>query len=70
MSKQVAASFLRALASNRLLREEMAKLGKKHGYVFSPNHLEELQLEDLCGGEENGDDQLSDRGFGAIEVPA
>jgi hypothetical protein len=72
MSKEVAASFLCTLARSSQLREEVATLAKKYGYRFSPNDLAELGLEDLCGsrGDDDRDDQLSDRGFGAIEVPA
>jgi len=70
MSKEVAASFLRSIARSSQLREELAKLAKKHGYLFSPNDLAELGLEDLCCDDDDRDDKLSDRGFGAIEVPA
>jgi hypothetical protein len=69
MSKEVAAAFLRMLARNKQLREELAEVAGRHGFQFSPDDLTKLDLEGLGAEADDADDHLSDRGFGAIESP-
>jgi hypothetical protein len=69
MSKQVAAAFLRMVARNTQLREELAELAGRHGFSFSPDDLTKLDLENAWLDMDEPDDHLSERGFGPIEVP-
>jgi len=69
MSKDVAAAFMRMVARNGELRDEIARLAARHGFRFSPDDLAHLGLEDLFMDEDKEDNRLSERGFGAIESP-
>jgi hypothetical protein len=69
MSIEVAAAFVRMVARNNQLREELAELAGRHGFRFSPDDLTKLDLESLGPEDDDEDDRLSDRGFGAIEAP-
>ena len=69
MSKEVAAAFLRMVARNSQLREEIAALAGRHGFQFSPDDLTKPDLESLGPEDDDKNDRLSDRGFGPIDVP-
>jgi hypothetical protein len=69
MSKEVAAAFLRMVARNSQLREELAEVAGRHGFQFSPDDLTMLSLESIGAEEDKEDNRLSDRGFGPIEAP-
>ena len=70
MSKESAAAFMRMVARNGELREEIARLAARYGFRFSPDDLAGLEFDQLFAEEDEPDDRLSDRGFGAIEAPA
>ncbi len=70
MSKDVAAAFMRMVARNVKLRDEITQLAARHGFRFSPDDLASLELDQLLAEDYEPDDRLSDRGFGAIETPA
>ena len=69
MSIEVAAAFLRMVARNNQLRDELAELAGRHGFRFSPDDLTKLDLGSLGPEDDEVNDPLSDPGFGVIECP-
>ena len=80
MSRETVAAFLHEAAINPLLRQELATLAANHGFVFGPEELGELDLENWVAASlgapepsavpDIDEDEATDPGFGIIEVPA
>ena len=80
MSHEALAAFLRRLAVDRQLREELTLAAGKRGLLFTPDELGKVDFEQVCKAlddagrkssalvdDRNDDD--TDPGFGIIEVP-
>ena len=50
MSKEAVVAFLREVARDPNLQQELAKLAAKHGYDFTSDELNEADLAGITGG--------------------
>ena len=73
MSMEALAAFLRQLAIDEQLREELVAAASKRGLLFSPDELGKVDFELACTTLSDADDATkdddTDSGFGIIEVP-
>ena len=81
MSVETLAAFLHRVLHDAQLRSELSAVAERHGYLFSPDELRDLDIETLSEAfkraEANAmlqveleEDDSSDPGFGIIEIPA
>jgi hypothetical protein len=73
MSKEALAAFLRQLAIDQQLREELVAAASKRGLLFSPDELGKVDFEQACttlnDAVDATDDDDTAQGSGSIEVP-
>jgi hypothetical protein len=78
MSTGDVAAFMRRMAVDAQLRNEMTEVASTRGFVFTPDELARVDFEAACGRllepqkprEEISDLMETDPGFGIIEIPA
>ena len=78
MSTGDVAAFMRRMAIDSQLRNEMAAIANTRGFVFTPEELARVDFEAACGrllepqtpNAETSDLIETDPGFGIIEIPA
>jgi hypothetical protein len=78
MSTGDVAAFMRRMAIDAQLRNEMAAVANTRGFVFTPEELARVDFEAACGRllepQQPTDETLdlieTDPGFGIIEIPA
>ena len=78
MSTGDVAAFMRRIAIDAQLRDEMAAVATTRGFVFTPDELARVDFEAACGRllepkqpkDETSDLIETDPGFGIIEIPA
>ena len=78
MSTGDVAAFMRRMAIDAQLRNEMTAVASTRGFVFTPDELAEVDFDAACGrllepkkpGDQTTDLIETDPGFGIIEIPA
>ncbi|UCG88869.1 MAG: Nif11-like leader peptide family natural product precursor [Gemmatimonadota bacterium] len=81
MSLETVAAFLHRATHDAQLQKELAAVADRHGFLFSPEELGELDIEALTTAFRNAaadvalpyeteEDDPFDPGFGIIEIPA
>ena len=78
MSTGDVAAFMRRMAIDSQLRNEMAAVANTRGFVFTPEELARVDFEAACGrlldpqtpNSDTSDLIETDPGFGIIEIPA
>jgi hypothetical protein len=78
MSTGDVAAFMRRMAIDAQLRDEMAAVANTRGFVFTPDELAKVDFEAACGRllepqqpkPDISDMMETDPGFGIIEIPA
>ncbi len=78
MSTGDVAAFMRRMAVDAQLRNEMAAVANTRGFVFTHEELAKVDFEAACGrllepqkpGDQISDLLETDPGFGIIEIPA
>ncbi len=80
MSRHAVAEFLRRVAVDKQLREDLVRLAGRHGLHFTAEELASVDLQSVYRGMSDAEstlraalngleDDSSDPGFGIIEVP-
>ena len=82
MSKDALAAFLKKVALDKQLQDELVAIAGKHGFPITSDELSDLDLTEVSGGSNHvnskpgsrptlpEDDPDDPPGFGIIEVPA